>query len=616
MSYVPFSTSGSVKSSSPETGKTDILTYFQVIQPETYDSMYVSSFTSSGSFSLTDVHTSLDTYLIAVSTFGYMGDVALVSGLSPTYEVEVDDFQSPIGIESGTTIISSRDFEDNTVSGFNITISGYTPGQSGIINSSDLEGNYYLGLASSTDAILVASPTITGASGITCGRLIMACRCGISTGFTKSSVGFAFMRQGSDLTSSGYKVVIETGSNSNEYNIKHVVGSVLSATDITSTIGTTISTATLEFSSVPQRTVYRNIWLMVEWESTAERTLINTYHLLYEESQTIDDVKQNAVLDQQLMFTGLSDGGSFYSSTSEPILLLLGSANTSSGSVGIDVINLEILGSLPEVGLNKLDLFQRNTASGSSSVRPLPLNTIYNDGYSPEGSMNTFPTSSNPLISSNLSIYNKPGIGYSGIRVRPLGGTGTDAFFSTFKFRGSGVTDIKYGVARFIVNLGSGDSRTKVGFSFLRQGSTINSNSYTVELYRNTSNDYRVRLRKGTVYESTFGDTSDFNGTILSTSSSSSEFFDGDTFAFEIRWRALVSSVAIEVSLGSVSDDLSTFDTSPGSIDYKLVQLLTYSDSSSPYLTTTESPLFTLRGGNSIDPTLFKYELRKSKSGN
>lgn len=615
MSFVQFSTSGSVKTSSPETGLSSYLTQLHVIQPETNAHLVGNNFTGSGSFALTDVHTSLDTYLVAVSNFGYMGDCALVSGLSPTIPIEVEEFQNVKDLSPGTLIIDNRDFEDASPSGFSFVVSGHTPGVSGIIVSTGLEGNQYVALSSSTDATLSMTPTIPAASGVTCGRVIFAARCATLDGFTKSAVGVAFMRQGSNPSASGYKVIVETGASNDQYQIKVCTGQIMSSTDITSAVGTNTASIALDFSTNAERNLRRNIWLGVEWEATASGTLINVYHMLYSDGQTVQDFRNNAVLDRQVYITGSTDGSLFYNSTTEPIMFILGSEATGSGLTGVDLITFESLPFLPRKGLNSLETIQTNSAVTGSSIRPIATNVIYGGGYPPEGSNGSFSNSINPLMSVPKSLYGRAGSGYSGIRVRPLGGDATDAYFAIYKFRSIASAGIKFGVARFILGLGAGDSRCKFGFSFLRQGNQVNDNSYTVEFFRAGANNYQARIRKGTVYDSAFGDTSDFNGTIQATSSSVG-MSDGDWFALEVRWRALASTTQIEVLSTSLSGDLITFDTTPGTIDYKLSQRLTFTDSSSPYLTTTEVPLIILRGGNSVDPNMYKYELRKSKSGN
>lgn len=616
MAFVQFSTSGTVRTSSPETGRHNFPTYMHVINPDTLAHLVGNNFTESGSFALTDVHTTLDSYLIAVSNFGYMGDCAMVSGLSPTIPVEVEEFQSARDLSPGTLVINNRDFEDASPSGFTFTVSGHTPGVSGIIVSTGLEGNQYVALSSSTNATLSMIPTISGASGITCGRAIFAGRAAILNGSTKSAFGFAFMRQGSNPSSNGYKVVLETDSNNDQYIIKVNAGQVMSSTDITGTsIGSTMANITLDFSTNAERNLRRNIWLGIEWEAQTSGTLINIYHMFYEDGQTVSDFRQNAVLDRQLYFTGFSDGSLFYNTTSEPVMFILGSEATGNGLTGLDLITLETLPSLSHKGLNSLELIQNNITTTGTSVRPIATNVIYGGGYPPEGSNGSFSNSVNPLMSIPKSLYGRPGNGYSGIRVRPLGGDATDAYFAIYKFRSVAAAGIKFGVARFILGLGAGDSRCKFGFSFLRQGSQVNDNAYTVEFFRNGTNNYQARIRKGTVYDSTFGDASDFNGTIQATSSNVG-MSDGDWFALEVRWRALASSTQIEVLSTVLSGDLITFDTTPGTVDYKLTQRLTFNDSSSPYLTTTEVPLIILRGGNAIDPNMYKYELRKSKVGN
>jgi hypothetical protein len=154
----------------------------------------------------------------------------------------------------------------------------------------------------------------------------------------------------------------------------------------------------------------------------------------------------------------------------------------------------------------------------------------------------------------------------------------------------------------------------RMGFSFLRQGSLFSDNCYTVELFRNGTNAYRVRVKKGVIITAPYDGFVSFGGSILGTSSDLSGFNDNGIAWIEVRWK-VSSSTDIEVLYSLVSTNLVDIDSSPGNVDYKLSSVLSVTDSASPYITTNDSPVLTLI---TSDPQMYVHqlELRKAKLGN
>ena len=535
-------------------------------------------------------------------------------GFCPTIPASLEDFQSPKSISSGTPIIDSLDFESATLSGFNLTVSGTGIIASGLVNSGNMMGSYYVGLASTGNSVLVAEPAIPGASGVLCGRSIILARASTASSQTADTVAFSFLRQSSAPDSNGFKISLEPSSTNTSYILNLSTGPICSSSGAQAVSSGLISNpAGFIFSSNTVRNNNRLLWLMTEWEVQSKGVLVNLYSKVYQSGDTISGVKSGCTLVSQFIFTGQADGANYYNSTSSSVAILLGSTSALTGSVGFDMFHLESLSSLPITGLNKFELFEINTASGgggSGSTRPFILNSLCNLAAPPEGG-NIFGTT-NYLIPISGSVYGRAGSGWEGIRTRRISGDSSDNAVAAWRFRESEASGITHGVCRFIVSLGSNDN-TKFGFSFLRQGPLINDNCYTIEHFRSGSNSYFIRLRKGSIYNSLFNDSSDFNGTILATSSALSGLVNSGLNCIEVRWQTVLAQTKIEILYAKVSTDLVTFDTSPGTLDLKFASALTYTDSSSAYVSTSESPVFLQRSNASDDCILYKMELRRAK---
>lgn len=623
MSYVPFTTTGTLKPYFP--GLTSFSGSYRIVQPETEVVVSSGAITGSTPYSLTDIHTTLDRYYVLIGGYGYIGEAGLVSGLSPTVPVYVRDYQFDSLNEPSITHINSRDFEDNTLSGLTLSFvnsSGIVT--SGLVNSGALEGNYYLGLSATSLAACKVEPDDTTTTGMLCGRAIWLSRMATTTTTGNSATAFAFLRQGPLDTSECYKVVAETNSASDRYHLMLRVGQMTSSGNITAngdSAVTTLSQRILDFTSNAVRDANRALMVGVEWEVTAKGTLFRLYSKVYNDSDTVDTFKDQAYLLAEHFYCGLTESANLYNTTSEKPAWWLASANTSLGDMGIDLLHLESLTSLSG-GMADFEVLERNTATGSTDVRPFLSRRLGNTtGATPEGAPVLALT--NPLIRAQDSIFNRAGAAFAGIELTHQGGSSSDFVFTSLVPKDASTAGITKGVLRVGLLISgqtaSGRSGPKFGFSFLRQGSSVNSNCYTIELRMVNADQYRVRLLKGTVVTGTFDDTVDFNGTLLVESAIITTVATGTGYCWlEIRWEVEApSSVKVEALFGPMTSGLSSFDSSPGNVDYKLVQVLTHNDTTSPYSTTSEKPMITLRNMNpgSGSPTLslLTAELRRPR---
>lgn len=611
MSLVQFVSSGILQVSKIKDTNQSISGYGLIYNPETYSlENYINVTNDSGIYNIEDAHTSLDQYQVAVVSPGYYSESRQYKGMSSTLPLLVENFQEEVTIKpssTGTTIVD-RDFEDATTSGFNIAVSGSGITVSGLVNLTNMQGDYYIGLAASATSMLVAEPTAPEASNLTCGRTIFLMRLPTSTSSANSAVGFAFLRQSSDVASSGYKVFFEATTNS-RISVSFMAGPITSTSDMTAG-GNSIFFEQIDYSSNTERDEDRLRWVVIEWEAGSIGTFINLYSKVYTVGDTIASVKSSAILIVQLLYTGFTSGDAFYTTTSFPVAYLLGSQNTSLGSVGFDMVYLEQLSSLYQGGLNKLELKYTNSSVSSNERRPLFINGLSGDGDPPEGII--LYNHLNYLISPEESPYNKAGYAYHGIRTIASSTPTTGQHgYGFFEFRGAEASGITHGVARFALTLGNHALTTfcKVGLAILRQGSAVDSNAYVVEwAIINTSSLINCKIRKGQIFSSTLDNVADFQGSILATSSN---ITDRDLWV-EIRWKAEALRTDIEVLYSPINIRLDGFDTSPGNVDYKLADSVSYTDVSSPYTTTSLAPLIIPRCGLT-ETNIYQIELRKSK---
>lgn len=638
MSLVQFVTSGSIQVSNPRTVTPGVSGVVHLLNPEinTMVGRFDTNSSGVGTYLLTDAHVSKDEYLTIPSAFGWVGEGTTHSGFSPTIPVRDDGYQeySTNVLASGTVVINSRDFEDLSVSGFTVVTSGTGISQSGVVNSSGtMVGNGYLGFAASSSSYQAYLPTVPASSGINCGRAIYLVR-GPTNQSANSTAAFAFLRQTSDIFSNCYKVNFDAGNGGNTtvYTISLTVGSLANPSSATIAAGTNSATilhsSILQYTSNTTRNANRLVWMMVEWEATSIGVYINLYFKTYSAGDTIDSVKSSATLISQDVYTGLTSGASFFTSTSETVAFAMGSDNTSTGQMGLDMLHLESLPSITKKGLPGLNLVEKSGvfAGSTTTARRRPYTSLFLGstffGTGIEG-YHTFAIV-NPIVSAADGYQGKAGAGYL-VRSNVLGGTNGDTSVAIYEFTDPLASGINMGAARFCVRAGAVTFGTgpKLGFTFLRQSASVSGNAYTVEFGQNGINgadDYRFTIRKGLLYGNgstpSYGDSDSFIGTsIASMGSAIPSLIRGDTLWFEVRWKLLGTVATIEILQAEADATLVTTDTSPGNVDYKMTSILTVTDVGTTYSGTTQAPLLTLRGANNV-MDVFKVELRRSKLGN
>lgn len=608
MNLVKFSSSGTISTISRYNGSILSNTNLVILNEEIMSVLY-SGVSSSGifDFNFEDMHTSKDSYIVAPASFGYLGQSVPMSDFSPTEECLFEDFQNSKYLVSGTELLY-KDFEDISLDGISATFTGTgVISISGIYNSSDIEGDYYFALNGTNTNNAVITSTDTTTTGISCGRIGVLGMNGISTSTETQTVGVAFLKQGPSITDNAYKLMLVPQTDGT-YTLSFCVGQLGSTSGGFNT-GTEIWSESIDFGGYFFRNNLRNIWLMVDWEVVSKGLLMNVYIAPYTDGDTVGSLKEKAVLIRQDVYTGYLTGSDLYTTSSYGVSWFI--CQNESTTLGVDMLLLESLTELPKVGLHRFEILERNIDTASGSTRPYITNILQNPGVPPV--MSVIETSRNNLISSNRSLYGKYGYGYSGIYNKYLSWqTASDSSIAIFTtendIKTSGILHGVCRIAGFLDTMSTVSS--KIGFSFLRQGTAVNDNCYTAVIYNSSSNLY-VQIRKGTVYDSSFGDTSDFNGTVVATSSSINSNMNLP-FWIEIRWKVGTSSVTVEVLYTELSKVVRNIDSSPGNIDYKLSSVLTYTDSSSPYLTSSTFPLVSIRG-NYYSPFIHQVEIRKQK---
>lgn len=575
------------------------------------------------SYNMSNMHNSNDNFYVGFGGFGCIGEGRVVKGLGATDPILVEDFNGSYEPLSGTQILY-QNFESGTASGF--TVSGFGTGatSSGVLTDNTLEGSYCLGIQATNTASIYAIPTDPTTSGMLSGRTIFLVR-GVTendvTTRRPNGIGFAFLRQGSGISSNAYKVYFnhEYQSGNSQYRIALTYGQLGNGSNGSlDNTGTIIDTHVLEYSSSSAanlRDSLRNNWLIVEWEvdTTYEPSVkIGVYHKVYELGDTYDSVRKTATLLMQRVYVGDTDGVGLYTTTTEPVCWI--ASTTNSMRTAMDCIYLENIPNVTNSGLfnKKLLAFKGNDVTGEPTYRFNAINYLINNGVAtgPQGSYKTTANLlvTNPFISSNISKYGVAGYGYSGLVRRNFGNNP----FLSFLINDPNSSNIKQGVFRLALK--STNSRTS--FSFLCQGPLFSDNCYTIDHYRSGTNDYRVRIRKGENVSSPYDNTFSQGGTILGTSSQLTGCNDGTVIWLEFRWKAGTSSTDFEIRYVLATTSLIYFDSSPGTIDTKLTSILSITDSASPYINTTNLPYITLMGNGADYPSVYKIELRKTRSGN
>lgn len=588
------------------TGKTliinpDIPETVAVISHEGLPSTYVIS----------GAHTSKDEYLVASYSTGFVGEARMQRGFSPTEEVFINNFQNVRGGESSGVILNNIDFEGATYSGLNLTVSGTGITSSGVISGTQLDGDYFVGLQASGDSVLIIEPTTSG-NGLIAGRTVFLSRMPGNSTAGLDGVGFAFLLQSPDITASGYKVVCRSYSDT-ETMVSLYRGQVVSSSSIFT--GEAILNRQISYSTLGKRLQdsYRKLWIVVEWDAEEVGTFINIGYKLFEDGDSPELIVEDCHWIAEQIDMGVvseSYSGTPYYTTDQSVRWLLGSTtNTDLGLVGVDDLYLEsIYGSSIEA-LYGLDILARNEEAISGSIRPYCNNALVSPGYPPEASLN-FVSNPNPLLSSNY--------GYRGVYVTGLGGdVSTDLATIAWQFEGSNASGIQEGAFRVCcqLNYTASDNQSRLGFSFLRQGSGLNDEAYTVRYSSISSQNGQVSVLKGTTYGDPIGDSTTFSGSSVASATVTGSV--GIDTWLEVRWRASAALGSTEIDVYAVAADSNlqgdSFDTSPGNVDYELQLVLNYTDTSSPYVTTTTSPVLIAQATASCPLYLRQIELRRSK---
>lgn len=612
MNLVKFPTSGTFFLRDSYTGSLSSGSLLIINEELGLQNTVASGLDTPGSFfyNLDDPHTSKDSYTLIPFGYGKVGEAYPQSGFSPTIEIKNETFQDIeyLAQTSGSPIIDSRDFEDITLSGFDVLVTGTGITTSGLVNSTSMEGDYFVRLNSSAQSALILTAQDVAASGMLSGRAIMLTRNGTSTS-TAICTGLAFMRQGNGLTDNAYKIYLSIPA-TNTYRLNFNSGALSTTGGNINSGGTSVWTEDLTFSTNALRNASRNIWLMVEWEQKEQGIAYNVYYKYHVAGDTIEDVKNNATLLRQELFTGNATGANYITTPSGSPCWFLSS--TSSNELGMDMFHLEAISGVQPVGLHGLNLIKKNEEVTATQSRPQFSNILMSPGppTGPEGSPN-FGGTINPTVPAEDSWIGVYGYNFLGLQVSyaPGGDTG-DNIYGFFTFTEPLASGITHGVFRtaFLSQAGAGEP--KLGLCFLRQGDLYDSDCYVLEKFRNGTNDHRVRIRKGTPFSATLNDTADFTGTTLATSALLPSWNDGSTGWIELRWKADQNLNKVDIEI--LFKVLNSADRSPGNLDYNLTQVLTYTDISSPYLTTDYSPMLICKGDTNPF-RMYKFELRRAR---
>lgn len=614
MNDVKFPVNGTIKFKKAESSETLPAGTGIIIDP--YDFSIVAKCSGVDSFSIPDAHTSKDTYLVAPADYGRVGTISEYGGLSPTDQVHVNTFQwVPNHLEgSGLEVISSgTDFEDLTMGNLQVQ-SIYGSGSvtySGIRSVAVLDGSAYFASRAASFRTFWLEPTSSGAENLTCGRTVYLAKLPDNTNTNRNGeVGFAFMRQGADPDSFAYKVYTENRSSSTtDRTIAFTKNSISSATgDQLSGRGFSVFASNFGYSSNAERVDASALWMMVEWEVQPSGTIVQVAHQPYNDGDTIESISGT----WRPLWQCYDIKNSIESTSLKPTWILASRANNAEGDVGIDNVWLYKLDSLPKQGLNSYRIAHYNHQGGSGD--PLISNYFAGGGSgTPEGWGNS--GQRHPLITADQSPTGVAGeASGSGLRASRLGGATTDrpsAMFEHIEPTASGIT---HGVARMIYETGttSFSSTPRQLFCFMRQGDRWNSNAYYIEFYPNSSSDWRVRLRKGKIFSDTYDSGADVQGAVLATSATLHTSASTNAW-IEVRWEVVSpSETRIEILHAEVDTSFTTFDASPGNVDYELSQVISYSDITGAYISTSLAPMHVFRCVNT-NSWMKSVELRRAK---
>lgn len=634
MNDVKFPINGSINVSKSETAETLNEARAVILDPDDFSILATTS--GSGNFSIEDAHTSKDEYLVALAAYGRLGTVNPYTGLSPTDEVFVEDFtwSGTIRNEPGKEILlNGVDFES-----FNLNLEDVqqerhfgssTVVYSGIRISTALEGDAYFALraGSTSDVGIYVEPSVSGADDISSGRMIfLAKNPSNADGGENGQIGFAFMRQGSTVNADGYHMAIFTNFSSTNFDHRLQRGAINDSGgfDLDSSFNLHGGT-NINWNSSADRAAEDGMWYLIEWDAfDAENTLIQMSFQRYEDGDTIESIQNTWRPFYQIL-----DNQAPYSSTSyTPVWMLISKDNNVGGDIGIDQLYLEKLpsGTLTGGGLTNWKVIHSNNAgyttrysrinnTGMYSFNELPANEARN-GLPAFGGIN-------PLVPSGSALVPLDGKGFTGLDFISLPNdvSVSNRAHSILEPRGQNLTGITKGVIRLCVRFdgGVGDLGHEFAIGILRQGSEPNSNQYTILLLDAGTNQYQVRLRKGPMINNM-----NISGQRISNSSatqlaSSSTLYTGEEVSIwmEVRWEYAPQTgfTTIEVLYAPTATDFNPVDTSPGNVDSILTQVLSYTDISSPYTTTTLAPSFYLSHAFSggVNTRLFKCEIRRAK---
>lgn len=632
MAFVKFTNSGTLTPYSIQENDVPFSGTVYIVNPENNTLVGTHAFSPSGSitYNYTDLHSSLDKYLVIPVTSGYIGEATVFSGFSPTIPVFIEDFQtvreSPM--PTGTVIISGEGFESGFPANFRKANSGANLTVTGVVTTANMQGTNYLGFQASDTGIKTSMIDVTdaAASGILCGRILGMFRLGPSASNNFQGGGFALMRQANLTSSTALQFLIRsTNAAGDRYSLRFTTGQIEFGSEIEFGDAIIVNYDYAKYTHVTARNLQRNVWFMVEWEVQTKAILFNVYAKPYNSAtdSNINTVISGARLYMQIAYTGQAAGGVFYNTTTLPPAWLQSTDNQQ--EVGLDMCYLESLTNIGRKGIHRLSILERNTNVSAGQTRCIGVNYLSHNGNTrPQGSPDITTNDAkivNYLVTPANSPFNTFSSGYAGLNFSAMGANSTsDAGFIFYDINeNASCSGITKGLARFYLTPSQFQAiESKLGFSVMRQGTLINSNAYTFEFFRNAANDYRTRIRKGTVYSTGFGETDDYNGTILNTSSTITGVNEKNPLSLEFRWEATASSGTKFEVLATTGIARSEYgpggyivDSSPGTIDYKLQQVHTYTDTSSPYTTTTGSTLLSMR---SYDRAMLqKIEIRRQK---
>jgi len=614
MNDVKFDIKGSFKVTTSEDGNLATEGLSAIIDPDI--NTVLDHATSSGSqdFTVEDVHTSKDEYLIMSAAYGRVGSILPYSGLSPTEEVVVHRYQwTPNHLEGDIlqVHVSGTNFEDNTMGDLVVSKQLGSGGvvYSGIRNVSVLDGDYYFSAQAENFRSYWLEPTASGATGLTCGRTVFLAKLPHNTNADRNAdVGFTFLRQGGNTDSNGYKVVaMNAFSNSSRRELLTSAGAISDASgQQLQDRGFDIFQGIIEYDSATNKGTTSEMWMMIEWEVQPSGTLINVAYQPFSGGDSYESIAETWRPFYQVF--SLRDN---YTETSlKPAWILSSRENDSEGDIGLDNVWLQELSTLPSTGLNVYDVIHYNQFGGGSS--PIVSNYFGTGG---PGTPAGWPTSAprHPLVTADKSLTGVAGEALGGIRGSRSGGTNGSRPVTMLGFREVEAIGITHGVCRMIYNTGTTffGGTPKMGFAFLRQDSSWNDDAYVIEFYANSSSDWRVRLRKGKIYSDVLDNLADFVGNIQATSATLHT--SSTTKAWiEVRWKVEQSLTRIEILHKTVDETYISFDTSPGNVDESLIQVISFTDNSSPYSSTSLPPMHIVRGSDNY-AWLIGTELRRAK---